>query len=251
MRYVSIYILIDPRDQEIRYVGVTLKTLDYRLKLHLIRQKRRSPKYLWIEELKRQGLMPTIQLVQQVPERCGTQAEVFWIDHFRARGCPLLNATAGGEGTNQYRHDRIARMKMKEAWVRRRLRPNPLKGRKRPEAVRKKLRQAALRQFSDPANRIKVSLAHRGKTISMENRRKVSAANITRWAKWRLEGRSTPEKTRAKLRRFHLGKKLSPNTRAKISLAQIGRKKSPQHRLKLAEHCRHMTQARLRQTTPL
>ena len=90
---VKIYALIDPRDDGVRYVGVTRQKLEARLAQHL-----KSPTNwrtrAWFTELRSCGLEPEIENLQQTG-RNWEIAEMQWIAWFRARG-DLLNVDAGG-----------------------------------------------------------------------------------------------------------------------------------------------------------
>ena len=67
-------------------------------------------------------------------------------------------------------------------------------------------------KHSDEA-RIKISTAHKGKTVSAETRAKVSAAR---------KGSTVSDEARAKMSTAHTGKILSAETRAKMSAAKTG-----------------------------
>ena len=101
----------------------------------------------------------------------------------------------------------------------------------------------------------KIGAAHKGKTISAENKAAVSAAlkgrkiseaeKINRAKSWTPERRKrrseislsivlSPE-ARAKISIFHKGKLISDETRAKISMARIGKKASAEARINMSE----------------
>lgn len=94
-----IYVLKDPRDGAVRYVGKTTKTLKARLSQHKNRSSSsastRSGR--WINSLKVAGISP---LIEQIDEAFGGWAarECFWISFFRDAGANLTNLTDGGEG---------------------------------------------------------------------------------------------------------------------------------------------------------
>jgi hypothetical protein len=91
-----IYALIDPRDEKIRYVGKTRKTLDERLLGH--QRVTRTHRGAWIAQLQYCGFLPRIELICEVPDPLGSAAEVFWIAYLRALGCDLVNGSGGGDG---------------------------------------------------------------------------------------------------------------------------------------------------------
>lgn len=219
----SIYVLIDPRDGEIRYVGMTGKTLETRLRGRLKDTRCRGHRRHWLDQLKRMGMTPTIQLIQEVPTDFGGQAEVYWISYFRAVGCNLVNGTDGGEGGHL--------------------------GVKMSEETKEKLRQATIRQFQDPEARRQVSLVHKGKTISPLHKRVVSAATTKRWEKWRADGSYTSPETRAKISASRSHEPLSDEYKRKMSLKLKGVPKSAEHRQRISDANRrfHAEKRRLAQ----
>ena len=202
-----IYVLSDPRTGEIRYVGWTSKPLESRLRQH-VRERSSCHRVWWIRSLQREGLSPTIQLLQTVPDSDWNQAEVYWISFFRSLGYRLVNGTDGGQGKLGYRAS---------------------------EATKEKLSQATKKRFENPAAREAISQVHSGKTISSEHRAKVSEATRLRWARWRAEGGVTSDETREKISRARKGVALSEEHRAKIKAYQKGRPKSAEHRAKISQ----------------
>lgn len=107
-----IYILVDPRDQAIRYVG---KTVD--LKARYSRHVTCSEddyKGRWIKLLLGLGLKPTLQVVDEVVE--GWEArERWWIEHLRREGYRLTNTCDGGEGVLGRVVSKATRKKLRES----------------------------------------------------------------------------------------------------------------------------------------
>lgn len=96
-----IYALVDPRTDEIRYVGKTGKSLNERLKKHLGAAKNGTGTYLlhWLHQLLDEGLIPEAEVLEAIAEGDDWQErERWWIRHGHSEGWPLTNATAGGEG---------------------------------------------------------------------------------------------------------------------------------------------------------
>ena len=132
----AIYVLIDPRTEEIRYVGKTSRQLELRLRGH-----RRV--FDW---------NPRIELVQEVPDDFWQEAERYWITYFRAIGCPLANVNSGGGGVAiGYRQSKEHSARISAA----------LKGRSfpsmhQPHSLEWRQRQsdAMRRYFKDPAVRV-------------------------------------------------------------------------------------------------
>jgi hypothetical protein len=94
----TVYVLIDPRDHQVRYVGVTKGTLSHRLRQHMASIGRGTHRAAWLSKLRRMGLRPYIEQVQVVPASDWVAAERYWIGFYRTIGCPLTNTTNGGEG---------------------------------------------------------------------------------------------------------------------------------------------------------
>jgi GIY-YIG catalytic domain len=87
----SIYALIDPRDNTIRYVGCAVD-IEKRLAEHL-RDKNNTPKCRWLAELKRNGLLPELEILEVVDGFYGAfSREDYWINTMVAAGAPLTNS---------------------------------------------------------------------------------------------------------------------------------------------------------------
>jgi hypothetical protein len=80
----TIYKLVDPSDNQIRYVGLTFNSLKQRLKSHLS-EPGKSHKIYWIKKLKKQGLIPIIESVEEdistYEKAC--EREIYYIDFFK------------------------------------------------------------------------------------------------------------------------------------------------------------------------
>ncbi len=92
---IYIYILLDPRTNEIRYLGKTNDTKE-RLYGHLYEKGKLGHKYKWIQQLKKNGLKPIIEILDTVPK----EEEEFWEKHYisllKSWGIRLTNFTDGG-----------------------------------------------------------------------------------------------------------------------------------------------------------
>ena len=98
----KIYFLKDPRTNQIRYVGKTTKKLSHRLLNGHLKDKSKTHKTSWINSLKKENLIPIIELVKFCSsEKLCNFSESFFIKLFgradRNNGI-LVNATDGGEG---------------------------------------------------------------------------------------------------------------------------------------------------------
>jgi group I intron endonuclease len=93
----TIYKLIDPISKEIRYIGLTFNDLNQRLKSHFY-EKSKSHKSNWIQSLRKQGLKPIIESIEDnilsYDEVC--DREIYWIQKYKSEGHPLTNMASGG-----------------------------------------------------------------------------------------------------------------------------------------------------------
>src|SRR5438105_12855783 len=93
MRYI--YALIDPRDDEIHYVGVT-KNVYTRLEQHTRYTSGTEGKRAWIEDLEQQGLAPELEILETIEaspdiDLIAQEREKYWIFKLLKSGAPLLN----------------------------------------------------------------------------------------------------------------------------------------------------------------
>lgn len=100
---IYIYVLIDPRNLEVRYVGKT-NDPDNRLRAHVFPHnsvKNRNKKMIWTEELKREGLKPIMQVLCSCPESDADTYEYRYYKLFKD-SCSLLNTATIAKETYQY-----------------------------------------------------------------------------------------------------------------------------------------------------
>lgn len=100
---VKIYGLVDPRTQQLRYVGKTSKRrIKDRLFCHLGHARLAGPKrhvLAWVSGLLSDGLRPEIFVIEEVPSGADwKEVEQFWIAYFRSIGADLCNRSIGGDG---------------------------------------------------------------------------------------------------------------------------------------------------------
>lgn len=97
---INIYTLTDPRTGDVRYVGKTKQNLSDRLQSHLADTRKgiRSHKVSWLRQLRSVGLIPVIEILDEVPDDEWKFWERFWIQQIRAWGFNLTNTLGGGEG---------------------------------------------------------------------------------------------------------------------------------------------------------
>jgi hypothetical protein len=98
MKKYTIYKLIDPTDNRIRYVGMTKNKLSIRLSSHCHDKRGKSHKINWIQSLVRKGLKPTISIIEEniLTLEEADMKEVFWISKLLKEGHNLTNTEMGG-----------------------------------------------------------------------------------------------------------------------------------------------------------
>ena len=101
MSEVLIYTLSNPISSEIRYVGVTKRTLKKRMRQHIHDAKTgvMTHKSNWIRQLLKEHRRPIIDIIDIVPEYDWAFWEQYWIAQLKSWGFRLVNETMGGEGT--------------------------------------------------------------------------------------------------------------------------------------------------------
>lgn len=145
-----VYALIDPRTDQVRYVGKTVRTAKRRLRRHLAEtyMKEKTHKNRWLSVLKRAQLEPKIEVLQT----CSSleqlaEAERLHIARLKASGARLTNATDGGDGVGGWKHT--------------------------PES-KEKIRMALTGKSKSPEHRRNSGLAQCGRKASSETRARLS-----------------------------------------------------------------------------
>lgn len=183
---VTIYCLIDPRTNEIRYVGKTCSSLKERLRQHLGQSCGNGHKQAWLQQLKNLKLKPIIETLEIVigsDDKDWQELERFWILYLKFIGGRLVNLDSGGIG-----------------------------GKQPSLETRQKMRASALiRAPKSSEARARFSASMKGRTVSAETRGKISLAH-------------QKESVVASKKATHAGKPKSVECRRKMSIAATGRK---------------------------
>lgn len=99
METVFIYVLIDPRNDQVRYVGKSKDPVDrYRNHYNSARDKN-THKRNWINNIRKDGLRPELLIIDEVELDDWVFWECFYISLYKSYGFNLINYTSGGDGS--------------------------------------------------------------------------------------------------------------------------------------------------------
>lgn len=209
---VRVYELRDPRDIECkpRYVGITTKSLKYRLTAHknCITYDYRGR---WFKKLTREGVTPTIHLIEEVVGwDYACEVEKYWIKEFKEQGYNLTNSTEGGEGTTGYKHSQTFKNFQRSFRI----------GSKHSEETKRKISKTNKITQNLPEIQELRSKRTKGKKLSEETKFKISNSKkgipCPEHVKQLLSvkffkdgnpnyGKSTPETVKEKIRKLNSG----------------------------------------------
>jgi hypothetical protein len=222
-----VYILRDPRDNAVRYVGCTVNP-SMRLSGHKYAPRRSNDaRSAWVREILDAGLKPVLEIVER-DVLDWAEAERRWISELRSSGAALVNSTDGGPGAPGYVMTEENREKLRQLMLgNRRLVPT--------QEVRAKMSASAKSAWKNPNRKQapprtaehtqKIANALRGRKASEETRRRLS------------EARANPsEETRQKLREATLSR--PEEQRKAFGQMNKGRTFSEEHRANMAEAAR-------------
>ena len=92
-----IYALLDPRNNECRYIGKTIRP-ERRLKEHVRHCARRNNHaHIWVRSLVKSNILPEMLILESCVS-CWEDSEKWWIGYMRMLGARLTNSTPGGDG---------------------------------------------------------------------------------------------------------------------------------------------------------
>ena len=94
-RLYIIYALVDPRDESVRYIGIT-DNMPMRFKQHLREAGSITAKGMWLAELQRYGLRPAVRILEEIQiektqRYVVEERERYWIQAFEQSGASLTN----------------------------------------------------------------------------------------------------------------------------------------------------------------
>ncbi len=103
MKTTFIYALIDPRNDQVRYIGKS----DYprmRFNCHvadkLFVERGNNHKVNWINSLKKENLKPELFILDEVNQSEWQFWEQYYLSLYKSFGFKLVNLTKGGDGSN-------------------------------------------------------------------------------------------------------------------------------------------------------
>ncbi|WRH62063.1 MAG: hypothetical protein RSE12_17075 [Fuscovulum sp.] len=123
IQWAYIYGLIDPRTDDVRYIGKSIRPYQ-RLQNHMndVSKCHRSH---WLQELKRAGLRPELWIMDRIEADANWQElERDYIEHGHFADWPLTNSTSGGDGVCNLPPE--TRERMRATWLGRKHRAESL-----------------------------------------------------------------------------------------------------------------------------
>jgi group I intron endonuclease len=150
----TIYKLIDPITNQVRYIGLTFNDLKQRLKSHCA-EKSKSHKSSWINQLKLKGMKPLIELIEEnisSYEEC-CEREIYWIEKYKCEGHPLTNMATGGNKNKKMSDE--TRKKMSES-AKNRLFKLIL-----TEEIKSKISQSSKKRFEKDSEKEKLRISNK------------------------------------------------------------------------------------------
>ena len=110
---VTIYALIDPRTDKVRYIGKTQYSPEFRLQQHIVRasnSKFKTHKDNWLRQLLDLGLMPHVEVLDILDDSVDWEsAEQWYIEEGHLQDWPLTNSTSGGAGWSGHHSEETKR----------------------------------------------------------------------------------------------------------------------------------------------
>lgn len=231
-----IYALICPETQQVRYIGKS-NNPQRRLREHIRdHSKYQRHKDHWIGALHARGLLPIMQIVEEVPFEIWAERELFWINHYTEHEHPLTNTYFGSEGIGMMPPETRAKIgaihkgkKLTPEAIERR--SAAIRGTKRSSETKAKIAAAHRGKKRAPRSEAwqqKLNTAHTGRKNTPETIIKMSVS-----AKSRKRGPISEEGKR-NMSAAHRGHVHSPETREKIAASRRGKKRTPEERTNMS-----------------
>lgn len=214
-----IYGLWDPRTLELRYIGKA-DNPEKRWFSHLSYARHGDGTYKskWIRQLLEEGLLPCLDVLEEVPGDRWQEYEMAWIEEAREQGLNLTNTSDGGNGfTKGYKFPDEVRKRIGEK----------NRGKVMSPEARRKIGDGNRGKVRSPEFLQRLSEYRKGKRLSEEHKRKIAEAG---------RGRTHTEETREKLRKnIYTNGMLSRESVEKSAKSRMGLKHSEEHKRKISE----------------
>ncbi len=141
-----IYMLVDPRDSVVRYVGQTIQETKQRLAEHISLARRKKIKnihvYNWIRQLLNLNLVPEIYILEDnLDNAIITDREKYWINHLKNLGADLTNKNLDPHEVHNKGQHHSEKTKQKIR-AKRALQVSPMKGMHHSEDSKRKMSKA-------------------------------------------------------------------------------------------------------------
>jgi hypothetical protein len=209
---MTVYGLVDPRTDEVFYVGITSRGAKTRLASHLSearshKGKRASKKTNKILSIISKGYAVHCIILEENSHMSYDELkekEKKWIKHYLSINPNITNLTMGGDGALGYKHLPEARRKMSKK--RKGIKPKPIsqEGRKKisesnstrvlSSETKKKLSNSLSGKSKSLDTKKRMSDSHKGKVLSEEHKKNISNAR---------KGMKFSKETREKMSRSH------------------------------------------------
>lgn len=195
----TVYALLDPRSQQIRYVGICAD-IKRRMRQHLSDAKhgKQLPVYDWIRDLIAANSRPACEPIERTDD---DEREAYWINFYREQGHPLTNLMSGGRNlhheqtiikmrrpkTPEHRAAAAAALqKVRDSGCFRLLTGDDNPMRKHPESVLRGESNAIAKLTSAQVNEMRIRFASGESTVSLGK-----SFCVSQHTAWRIVHRKT------------------------------------------------------------
>jgi group I intron endonuclease len=181
---VVIYKIVDPRNIDVvRYVGKTIMGIEKRMRAHLhcARINRKTPLYLWMSKVIKEGVIPLIIEIEEVSEIDWADREIYWIKYFREKnGDKILNISLGGESNLGVSPSEETRQKIS---LSNKGKVSFWKGKKLSEEHKKNIGLGGVGKIRTEETKKNISNSLKGRKLDDDSRMKLSEAHS-----WQMKG---------------------------------------------------------------
>lgn len=230
METVYIYGLFDPRNYQLRYIGKS-NNPEKRLYRHIMYAKsndRNHHIYNWIRQLLSENLEPSLEILEECNKQNWRDIERAWIKEAIEKGVDLTNETSGGDGLQDYIFSEEQRKRMSESRKGRVLNEKTRFAIIQSNKIRVTSEETRLKMSKTRKGR---PSPIRGIKRSEETKQKIREKKLGK-NPFSAEAIEKMSRDRSGEKNVMYGKTHTEEAREKIRQAQIGRKHTDEHRLK-------------------